>query len=81
VVTFQREQLAELKEGFETPTDDFLGFSGSDSEQAVSQTSCIATSIWLKCSVVNTSPQSGFPAADASQKKFNSRLVAPTFLG
>jgi hypothetical protein len=30
-------------------------------------------------SVIHTPPQPGFPVPDAGQKKFNSRLVAPTW--
>lgn len=39
-----------------------------------------ATSVGYMFSVIHPPPQPGFPAADAGGKKFNSRLVAPTYL-
>ena len=38
----------------------------------------LQASILLRLTVTNPSPKPGFPALDSDDKKFNSRLVAPT---
>jgi len=39
-----------------------------------------ATSFWYRTFAIHASTQAGFPAPDPGDKKFNSRLVAPTIL-
>jgi len=48
---------------------------------AVFRTDCFVTSTADRYSVIHPPPQPGFPASDPGQKKFISRLVAPTFFG